>query len=138
MKTLFAIALATFALLGLTTRPALADSYSHCERCGTVKNIESYQEKRSSTGGAIVGGLVGGLVGNQIGGGDGKKVATVAGVVGGAYAGKKIAENNDKNMYDVTVKMDNGETRVLTQSSTKNMRVGSRVTVKNNKAKLRY
>lgn len=136
MKTLLSIALASFAFLGLS-QPAFADAYSKCERCGTIKNIESYQEKRSGTGGAIIGGIVGGAVGNQVGGGDGKKVATVAGIVGGAYAGKKIAENSDKNMYDITIKMDNGQTRVLTQSSTKNMRVGSRVKVKNDKATLR-
>lgn len=136
MKTLFAIALAAFALMGLS-QPVLADDYSGCQRCGVVKKIESYKERRSSTGGAIVGGLVGGAVGNQIGSGDGKTLATVAGVVGGAYAGKKIAENNDRTDYEVTVKMDNGSTKVFNQGSIGKIRVGSRVKIKNNKAVLR-
>jgi len=40
--------------------------------------------------GMVVGALVGGLLGNQVGGGSGKKVATVAGAVGSAYAGREI------------------------------------------------
>ena len=136
MKVLFAVAFATFAFLGFS-QPALADNYSGCQRCGVVKKIESFKERRSGTGGAIVGGLVGGLVGNQIGSGDGKKVATVAGVVGGAYAGKKIAENNDRTDYQITVKMDSGSTRVIDQGSIGRIQVGSRVKVKNNKVSLR-
>ncbi|MEO8001295.1 MAG: glycine zipper 2TM domain-containing protein [Arenimonas sp.] len=136
MKTLFAIAFAAFAMMGLS-KPALADNYSGCHSCGVVKNIETYREKRSGTGGAIVGGLVGGAVGNQIGKGDGRKVATVAGVVGGAIVGKKIAEKNDRKDYEITVRMDNGETRVIDQGSLGKIRVGSRVKIKNNKVLLR-
>lgn len=40
--------------------------------------------------GTIAGAVVGGLLGNQIGGGSGKKLATVAGAAGGAYAGRRI------------------------------------------------
>jgi uncharacterized protein YcfJ len=40
--------------------------------------------------GMVVGAVVGGLLGNQVGGGDGKKLATVAGAVGGAFAGREI------------------------------------------------
>ncbi|MEO6172000.1 MAG: hypothetical protein ABIP02_02675, partial [Arenimonas sp.] len=65
MKILFTIALATFAFLGFS-KPTLADSYSGCYNCGVVKNIDTYNTKRSGTAGAIVGGLVGGAVGNQI------------------------------------------------------------------------
>jgi len=136
MKTLFAIALSTFAFLGLS-QPAHADNYSGCQNCGVVKDIESFNEKRSGTGGAVVGGIVGGAVGNQVGKGDGRKVATVAGIVGGAIVGKKIAEKNDKTEYDITVRMDSGKTRVLTQRKIGNIRVGSRVKVKDGKVWLR-
>jgi len=47
-------------------------------------------ERFGNKDGTVVGALVGGLLGNQVGGGDGKKVATVAGVVGGAYAGREV------------------------------------------------
>ena len=47
-------------------------------------------ERFGDKDGMVVGALVGGLLGNQVGGGRGKKVATVAGAVGGAYAGREI------------------------------------------------
>ncbi|TBR37308.1 glycine zipper 2TM domain-containing protein [Dyella terrae] len=50
--------------------------------------------------GMAVGAVAGGLLGNQVGGGKGKTVATVAGAVGGGYAGKKIQENQQaKNTH---------------------------------------
>ena len=47
-------------------------------------------ERFGNKDGTLAGALIGGLVGNQIGGGDGRKLATVAGVVGGGYAGREI------------------------------------------------
>jgi len=41
--------------------------------------------------GVGAGALIGGLVGNQVGGGNGKKLATVAGVIGGGMLGNEIA-----------------------------------------------
>lgn len=40
------------------------------------------------------GAVIGGLIGNQIGGGSGKKLATVAGVIGGGIIGNEIANRN--------------------------------------------
>lgn len=42
--------------------------------------------------GIATGAVVGGLIGNQIGGGNGKKLATVAGVIGGGYLGNEIGK----------------------------------------------
>ncbi|HEU4373709.1 MAG TPA: glycine zipper 2TM domain-containing protein [Telluria sp.] len=41
-----------------------------------------------------VGAVVGGLLGHQVGGGNGKKLATVAGVIGGGMLGNQIANGN--------------------------------------------
>ncbi len=50
--------------------------------------------------GTVIGGLIGGALGNQVGGGNGKKLATVAGVAGGAYAGNQVQKNmQDKDTY---------------------------------------
>jgi outer membrane lipoprotein SlyB len=78
--------------------------------------------------------VVGGVLGNQIGGGTGKTVATVAGAAGGAYAGKKVAENTSRTRYKVTVRMDNGHTEVCDQGSAKNLHVGDYVKISNGKA----
>jgi uncharacterized protein YcfJ len=40
------------------------------------------------------GAVVGGLLGNQVGGGNGKKLATIAGVIGGGFLGNQIASQN--------------------------------------------
>lgn len=42
------------------------------------------------------GAVIGGLIGNQIGGGNGKKLATVAGVIGGGMLGNEIANRNNR------------------------------------------
>lgn len=51
-----------------------------------VRNRERFGDRD----GMVAGALVGGLIGNQVGGGDGRKLATVAGLVGGGYAGREI------------------------------------------------
>jgi uncharacterized protein YcfJ len=43
--------------------------------------------------GTVIGGVLGAVVGNQIGAGKGRKIAKVAGAVGGAYAGNKVQEH---------------------------------------------
>jgi uncharacterized protein YcfJ len=51
----------------------------------------------------VVGALAGGLLGNQVGGGNGKKLATVAGAVGGGYAGNKVQEGmQNRDTYTTT------------------------------------
>ena len=106
-----------------------------CDHCGRIKKIQPYEAAGSGTGGAIAGAVVGGVLGNQVGGGSGKTVATVAGAAGGAYAGKKIAENRTtRTRYKVTVRMDNGHTEVCDQGSAKNLHVGDYVKISNGKA----
>ena len=38
------------------------------------------------------GAVIGGLIGNQVGGGNGKKLATLAGIIGGGYLGNEVAK----------------------------------------------
>lgn len=45
--------------------------------------------------GTGVGAVVGGLLGNQVGGGNGRKLATVAGVLLGGYTGNEVAHNRN-------------------------------------------
>jgi uncharacterized protein YcfJ len=52
------------------------------------------QQPNSGAGG-VVGALAGGAIGNQIGHGDGRAVATILGVVGGALLGNQIESNNN-------------------------------------------
>lgn len=129
MKKILAILMLSMLSLSLPMA-ALA----HCNDCGQVTHIEQFTGHRSETGGAVAGAVVGGLIGNQVGGGSGKTLATVAGVAGGAYVGKEIAENSERIKYRVTVRMDEGYEKTVTQNSVKSIRVGTRVRVRHGKA----
>lgn len=56
--------------------------------------VQAYVNDMNPVGTGI-GAVVGGVLGNQIGGGNGKKLATVAGVLLGGYAGNEVA--HDRN-----------------------------------------
>lgn len=99
---------------------------------GTIESIQVTQaDARTSGAGAIVGGLVGALAGNQVGSGSGRTAATVAGGVAGAAIGNNVernrAANGGQEMYQVNVRMDNGEYRTVVQDSAYDLRVGNRV-----------
>ncbi|MBO6752594.1 MAG: glycine zipper 2TM domain-containing protein [Spongiibacter sp.] len=53
--------------------------------------------------GTVVGAVLGAVIGNQVGGGNGKKLATVAGAAAGGYAGKRVQEDmQSKNVQTRT------------------------------------
>ena len=88
----------------------------------------------SSGAGAVIGGVVGGLLGNQVGGGNGKTAATVAGVVGGAVVGNQIEKTNKtqaRDMYQISVRLDNGAYQTVVQDSASDLRVGNRARIEN-------
>jgi uncharacterized protein YcfJ len=58
--------------------------------------VQDQPKDKHQIAGMAIGGVAGGLLGNQVGGGKGKTLATVAGAVGGGYAGKKIQENQQE------------------------------------------
>jgi outer membrane lipoprotein SlyB len=96
---------------------------------GTIESIQIMQARNSSGVGAVTGGLIGGLLGNQVGSGSGRTAATVAGAVGGAVVGNNVENNRNagKEEYQISVRMDNGDTRIIQQDSVYDLRVGNRV-----------
>jgi outer membrane lipoprotein SlyB len=105
---------------------------------GAIESIEGIRSSPGTSGaGAIVGGLVGGLLGNQVGGGNGRTVATLAGAVGGAYVGNNVEQNRNApapDMYQIRVRLDNGDRTAVTQDSVYELRVGDRVRVADGRA----
>jgi uncharacterized protein YcfJ len=83
----------------------------------------SYQPmavQQPTTGaGGVIGGLAGGAIGNQIGHGEGRAVATILGVVGGALLGNRIESNNNAQVQNVQ--------NCTTQTSYENRTVGYNV-----------
>ncbi|MES2901477.1 MAG: glycine zipper 2TM domain-containing protein [Pseudomonadota bacterium] len=108
---------------------------------GTIDNIQVTRvagNGGTSGTGAVVGGLVGALVGNQVGSGSGRTAATVAGAVGGAVVGNSVENNrnNDgyRDMYQIGIRLDNGDYRTIVQDSVYDLRVGNRVRVVDGRA----
>lgn len=106
---------------------------------GVVESIQMIQAGADNNGGigvgTVVGGVVGGLLGNQVGGGTGKAAATVAGVVGGAVVGNQMERNSkapSRDMYQIRVRLDNGNYQTINQENLGNIRIGNRVRVENN------
>ena len=80
----------------------------------------------------VAGGVVGGLLGNQVGSGSGRDLATIAGAVGGAFAGNKIEKSAKKTKnYDITVKMETGEEIVYRQAILPDVIEGEAVRIEN-------
>jgi outer membrane lipoprotein SlyB len=104
---------------------------SACASCGTVESIHAVELKGNASGlGAVAGGLTGAVVGHQIGRGNGNTAMTILGAAGGALAGNQIEKNVKKHYsFRVTVRMDDGSSRTLSQSSAPAVAVGERVRV---------
>ncbi|MGE0559365.1 MAG: glycine zipper 2TM domain-containing protein [Burkholderiales bacterium] len=104
-----------------------------CTSCGVVASVNAVTRKGEGSGlGAVAGGVLGGVLGNQVGGGSGKKIATVAGAAGGAYAGHQVEKNmKSTTRHDVVVNMDDGSTRTFSYDTQPAFQAGSKVRVVN-------
>lgn len=122
------------------TNAVAADSLHHgadrlatrdCASCGTVEAIRTIEVRGAGTGlGAVAGGLTGAVVGKQLGRGNGNTAMTILGAAGGAFAGNEIEKNVKKHYsYRVTVRMDDGSFRTVSQSTAPAVAVGERVRI---------
>lgn len=98
---------------------------------GTVVAVaEVTIEAEESGAGTVVGGVAGGVAGSTIGGGDGRKLATVAGALIGAAIGSKTEKGMfTKNALEIEVKQDDGQVIVVVQEKDDVFHVGDRVRV---------
>ncbi len=149
MKTTYVMAAATLAVASLLggcasapqqvstpVYPSSSSSPSYATYYGVVDAIQVIPATSNNSigAGAVVGGVVGGLLGNQVGGGSGKTIATVAGVVGGAVVGNQIQQSNrvqSREMYQISVRLDNRSYQTIEQDSLGDLQVGSRARIEN-------
>ena len=100
---------------------------------GRVNRIETMSmATRPSGGGAVLGAVIGAVIGNQIGSGNGRAAATGLGAVGGAVIGNNVErrnDNNEPNIYRVSVRLDNGRVELFDYQRIDDLRVGDRVRV---------
>jgi outer membrane lipoprotein SlyB len=100
-----------------------------CADCGVIESTRAVKSKGEGTGiGAVGGAVVGGLIGNQVGAGRGNTVATAIGAVGGAVAGNEVEKRvKSTTGYEVTVRLDDGSSRVVSERSSSAWHAGDRV-----------
>ena len=104
-------------------------SSANCIDCGRVTSVV-VGEKKGEGGavGLIAGGVAGALLGNQVGSGGGRKLATVAGAAGGAYAGKKVEEHaRSSKQWTVNVEYEDGKRDSYTFAEDPGMSKGDQV-----------
>lgn len=152
-RTPLPLVAATVMALGLSACASSGSSYgyrdydsrdrysydSRCYSCGTVERIDvaRYGDGRTTGAGAVAGAIIGAAVGNQVGSGSGRRAATVAGAVAGGVAGNNIERNrNDRDVFAVVVRMDDGRRVVVEQRSLNGVREGARVEVRSGRAQL--
>jgi len=114
-----------------TAAPDYSQAPAICRDCGTIESVREIAKEGEGSGlGAVAGGVLGGVLGNQVGNGRGRDVATVAGAIGGAFAGHQIEKSQKKVVdYQITVRLEDGTTRVFHQDTAPAWRSGDRVRI---------
>ncbi|MES2296508.1 MAG: glycine zipper 2TM domain-containing protein [Pseudomonadota bacterium] len=141
MKALIAVSLVS-VLAGCAVAPHSASVYTGYQtqneqsvRMATVESIRDVTiVNRNSGTGTMAGAALGGIAaGSNVGGGNGSVAAGIVGAVAGGLIGQSVEANmNNRRGYEITVKLDNGELRAITQEADELFRPGERVRLLSN------
>ncbi len=99
-------------------------------RTGTVESVRPIiiQQGQTSGVGALAGGALGGVAGSTIGRGTGSVLGAVGGALVGGLIGNAVENQAGKSQgLEITVRLDNGETRVVAQAADMPFSAGQRV-----------
>ena len=98
---------------------------------GVVESVREVKDAGESKGvGVIAGGLAGGVLGNKVSSGSSntRKVLTLLGVAGGAWAGNQIEKQaRATKHWELTVRLDDGSTQKIRSESEPFWHAGDRV-----------
>lgn len=135
MKAILTLAVAA-ALAGCVVAPQSASVYRSYQtqneqivRMGQVESVREVILAQRDTGtGTMAGAALGGIAGSNVGGGTGAIAAGILGAVaGGALGSHAEAHLNNRKGFEITVKLDSGELRAITQEADELFRPGERV-----------
>lgn len=104
-------------------------------RMGYVESLRDVTIDKGQTGvGTVSGAALGGIAaGSSIGKGNGALAAGILGAVAGGLIGQNIENNmTQKRGLEITVRLDNGEMRAITQDADEVFRTGDRVRILSN------
>jgi outer membrane lipoprotein SlyB len=136
MKAVLIIAIAS-TLAGCVVAPQSSSVYRPYQtqneqvvRMGMVESVREVTIAHRDTGtGTMAGAALGGLAaGSNVGNGNGAIAAGILGAVAGGALGSHMEANlNNRKGFEITVKLDNGELRAITQEADEMFRPGERV-----------
>ncbi|MEP6502962.1 MAG: glycine zipper 2TM domain-containing protein [Betaproteobacteria bacterium] len=114
------------------SEPQRVASVPVCSTCGVIDGYTAVQVQGKNNGvGAVAGGVGGALVGSKIAGRSNHTLGGVIGAVGGGLLGNAIeTHQRTSTAYDVRVRMNDGSIRTVRQATIPN--VGTRVNVDGN------
>jgi outer membrane lipoprotein SlyB len=137
MKKLLLIATATLSIAGCAVTPNSASVYSARQaqgeqivRMAVVESIRNVTIDKGASGvGTLGGAALGGIAaGSAIGRGNGALAAGIVGALAGGVLGNQIDANlANRPGLEITVRLDNGDLRAITQDADEVFRVGDRV-----------
>lgn len=135
-KLAIAGALAAFAAISGCASTSSGGVYSSGQtrqeqtvRMGVVESVRQVTIEGTRSGvGTVAGGVVGGVAGSNVGGGKGSTIGSVLGAVAGGVAGNVIEQGVTKKQgLEITVKLDSGDLRAITQEADEAFHPGERV-----------
>jgi len=136
MKRLLSLAVLAAILAGCANSAPSGRAYSVYQtqneqivRMATIESIRNVAIVNPDTGvGTMSGAALGGLGGSQIGGGNGAVAVGILGAVAGGVIGNHVEHNaNTRPGLEITVRLDSGELRAITQLADEPFRPGERV-----------
>ncbi|MET3120111.1 outer membrane lipoprotein SlyB [Undibacterium sp. GrIS 1.8] len=99
-------------------------------RMGVVESVREVTIDKGQSGvGTVAGAAVGGIAaGSSIGKGNGSIAAGILGAVAGGMIGQAVEGNMNKSKgFEITVRLDNGEIKAITQDADELFRPGDRI-----------
>lgn len=103
-------------------------------RTGTVESVRNVVIVNPESGvGTMGGAALGGLAGSQAGHGSGSAAMGIVGAIAGGLIGQRVeASANNRPGFEITVRLDSGELRAVTQAADELFRPGERVRLLSN------
>lgn len=98
-------------------------------RMGVVDSVREVTIDGGRSGvGTLTGAALGGLAGSSVGGGRGSTATGIVGAVVGGIIGNNVESNaNTRKGLEITVRLDNGDLKAITQDADETFRPGERV-----------
>jgi outer membrane lipoprotein SlyB len=103
-------------------------------RMGPVESVRNVTIANPESGvGTMAGAALGGLGGSQVGRGNGSAAVGIIGAVAGGIIGNRVENQaNNRPGFEITVRLENGELRSITQAADEMFRPGERVRLLSN------